>query len=489
MSQTWPKANRGDPLQIPADAWNSMLDAAEAHRRRELGSPAPRKPAPHGAVLVRNETGEPQARYSVLGIAGPLIDPSANLPEFQATVGIRGVTPAAAHAGRFVILLEPLPAGAIGRACIDGVCPVRVEIGDDDHGYAEPAPGLVGRLESAETGTARILWVQPAEDRVDGIGWGIVRIGGGGGGGGETAEQTLVVVSHHGDPDDTDNDRVNTHWGRPIYPVDHLRYCPGLPSAEIEFAAAQGRGWFHVGQVVLVFSVAGRYRAICTGFLGVVTGVAPTGGGDVGPGCIEVTPIDGDPAGWPATYSDFLAGLNGRLFFDGNHGRPNGIVEQVATFPGCGLEYGELVWVQYVGMPGRHWMAWNMLDITGPLDADDYGAYEPPNTDICMVPDPDLGKDPPEDDQLGTTQKTAEGLITDRKALSITIEPAGAGTVDKTPDEPCYIADAQVTIHATPAAGYEFDRWSGDIVSENATEVVVMNEDKSVTAHFVPDEE
>ena len=485
------KVYSGEPFGMSAVAYNAFVDAARAHTQQQqvFGSPRRSESPLQAQVLVRNDTGEPRDRYSVLGIAGPLIDPSDNLPEFQRILGVRGVTPASEHVGRFVILLEPLGAGSIGRACIDGVCPVEVEMAAETDGYADVTPGVVARLRSAETGAARLLWVQPVEERDNpAIAWTLIRIGGGGGGGGGTAELTLVVVSRHGDPDETDSDRINTHWGRPIYPLDHVRYCPGLPSAEIEFAAAQGRGWFHVGQVVPVFSVAGQYRAVCTGFLGVVTGVARVGGGDVGPGCVEVTPVDGDPAGWPATYNDYLTGTNGRLLFDGIDDRPNGVVQQVATFPGSMLEYGELVWCQYVGLPGRHWIAWNMLDITGPIGASDYGAYEPPDTDICQVPDPDLGQDPPNDDELGTTHQADEGLITEKKALSITIEPSGGGTVTRVPDLPCYVPQTSVQLHAVPNPGYVFVEWTGDLVSSDPDEEIVMDDDKDITATFALEE-
>jgi len=161
------KVHSGEPFGMSAAAYNAFVDAARAHAQQQHLFGPPRHPENplQGQVLVRNDTGEPCDRYSVLGIAGPLIDPVDNLPEFQRILGVRGVTPAAEHIGRFVILLEPLPAGSIGRACIDGVCPVEVEMAAETDGYADVTPGVVARLRSAESGAARLLWVQPVEER------------------------------------------------------------------------------------------------------------------------------------------------------------------------------------------------------------------------------------------------------------------------------------------------------------------------------------
>jgi len=72
----------------------------------------------------------------------------------------KGVTPAAGHAGRFAILLEPAPAGAIVRACMDGVCVVRVRVLNLNHAYAEAKAGEAAHLESAASGSVRLLWVE-----------------------------------------------------------------------------------------------------------------------------------------------------------------------------------------------------------------------------------------------------------------------------------------------------------------------------------------
>jgi hypothetical protein len=140
-----------------------------------------------------------RGRFDVLGITGPVLTPTENLDAFKSRVVLHGGVPQASHAGRFVVLAEPVAAGAIGRAFVDGVCPVRVEMDDESHGFADVAAGVTATLRSAASGTAQLLWVQPQEARDDpAIAWTIVRIGGGGGGGSSVAVMFAEVQSASG---------------------------------------------------------------------------------------------------------------------------------------------------------------------------------------------------------------------------------------------------------------------------------------------------
>jgi len=47
-----------------------------------------------------------------------------------------------------------------------------------------------------------------------------------------------------------------------------------------------------------------------------------------------------------------------------------------------------------------------------------------------------------------------------------------------------YTPDTNATIEAHPDQGYEFDYWSGDISGSSNPAIVLMNSDKTVTAHF-----
>jgi len=168
------KVRGGQQLKISAGQWNAMLDAARKAKGGQFatGAVGSDEVRQSGIVKVRNATGADVGRFGVLGIDSPIIAPAANLAEFKRQVAIEGVTPNTDyHRGRFVILLEPLAAGAIGRACISGVCAAQVTVADPDHRYADISDGVTTGLVSNATGGAQVLWKDP------GSYWGIVRLG------------------------------------------------------------------------------------------------------------------------------------------------------------------------------------------------------------------------------------------------------------------------------------------------------------------------
>jgi hypothetical protein len=172
------RARPGSELDIPATAWNACLDAAEAHRRnhnRNRGD-AIRQFRQADIVRVRNDSGQPVARFGVLGINGVIVTPTASLPEFQSQVAVRGTTPGATHAGRFVVCLEPLAANQVGRAWVAGVCSVRVDVAGDDHHFCDVIAGDRTKLKTWPDGAARILY---RESGGAGTKWCIVRLGDG----------------------------------------------------------------------------------------------------------------------------------------------------------------------------------------------------------------------------------------------------------------------------------------------------------------------
>ncbi len=166
---------RGQPLKIPADAWNAMVDAARAHMQQQLsrsGGPAGGGSRQTGTVLVRNASGADQGRFAALGIDTPIILPGDNAEEFKRQVAIKGVMPTADHVGKFMVLDEPLTSGGIGRAYIDGVCPASVNIVNEADRFADAAPES-STLRSGPTGAAEILWAEEGT----GVKWAIVRLG------------------------------------------------------------------------------------------------------------------------------------------------------------------------------------------------------------------------------------------------------------------------------------------------------------------------
>jgi hypothetical protein len=160
------KVRTGDPLRIPARAYNAFVDAAHLARRIDADTGA--GPALPGAqehlVLVRNESGADLPRFGILGIDRPIIEPGAegNTDEFKRRAALIGaaITTTDEFVGRFVVAREPIASGKIGWSVIRGVTPATVNVIDEDHSHADTYAGEQV-LRSGFTGAARILWKEP----------------------------------------------------------------------------------------------------------------------------------------------------------------------------------------------------------------------------------------------------------------------------------------------------------------------------------------
>jgi uncharacterized repeat protein (TIGR02543 family) len=71
------------------------------------------------------------------------------------------------------------------------------------------------------------------------------------------------------------------------------------------------------------------------------------------------------------------------------------------------------------------------------------------------------------------------------RTLSIIIEPAGIGTVTRSPNQTTYAHGSVVTLTATSGTA-TFSGWNGDANGSTATIDVTMNADKTITASFTP---
>lgn len=178
------KVQSGQPFSMPAATFNAFVDAAAAHQQgQDVASRYETDFRQASIISVKNETGSDQSRFACLGIDAPIILPSDDEAEFANRVAIRGTTPADDdHSdGRFVILLEPLAANAIGRAFAAGVCPAKLLVEDteaEEHNFADINDGTT-QLAAKPVGPATILW---KEDVTGGPGveaWAVIRLGGG----------------------------------------------------------------------------------------------------------------------------------------------------------------------------------------------------------------------------------------------------------------------------------------------------------------------
>lgn len=160
------KVQPGNKLRIEAKTFNSMIDAAKDFQSRGGG---PRQDIPSAArtrgmaIIIRNKTGADLGRLAVVGLGEPIFAPdnAAKLTTFAQAVGFDGDTPAAAHAGKFAVLIDPIEDDGLGHAIAAGITPASVNITSADHEYADIAVGQSGYLTSGATGPAKILYQQP----------------------------------------------------------------------------------------------------------------------------------------------------------------------------------------------------------------------------------------------------------------------------------------------------------------------------------------
>ncbi|MGD9692395.1 MAG: hypothetical protein AB7G17_13240 [Phycisphaerales bacterium] len=181
MADALTKVRPGQPLRIPAAAYNAFVDAAKATRgvRQDNARDAVREQT-RFLTPIKNSTGATIPRFGVLGVSAPLFDPVEAPEAFRRRVVLAGVTPSEEdHLGKFVIALEPIPVGAIGMACGAGLCAARIEFPEDDgreRRVADIADGVTAHLKAGDEGAATILWREPGT--AAGVKWAIVRLGG-----------------------------------------------------------------------------------------------------------------------------------------------------------------------------------------------------------------------------------------------------------------------------------------------------------------------
>jgi hypothetical protein len=177
MSDALRKVQAGQPLAIPASAYNAFIDAALDFRQRTAHIVQGAQPSfqQTGVILVRNDSGSDRARFEVLGLDVPVITPDVNEEAFRNRLALAGVLPAVdTHEGRYAVLSEPVAAGKIGRAVVDGVTVVKVTVADEaqEPRFAEMADGDATGLAAQASGSTAILW------RAGGTGpqWAVVRL-------------------------------------------------------------------------------------------------------------------------------------------------------------------------------------------------------------------------------------------------------------------------------------------------------------------------
>jgi hypothetical protein len=169
------KRQPGESLTIPAADWNAAMDAARDFRERQNRIAAHREPVDtdSGIVLVKNTSGSDVDRFGILGIDTILFTPAEHLQGFKNSPVLKGVTPAAAHVGKFVITAEPIGNNRVGRAHIQGVCPVKIDVVSGTPTAADIKVGSRTVLSALGSGAAQVLYVESGT----GEKWAVVRLG------------------------------------------------------------------------------------------------------------------------------------------------------------------------------------------------------------------------------------------------------------------------------------------------------------------------
>lgn len=174
MSADFRKVRPGQPLRITAKAWNRVLDSV-ATQPEFLGGGGAYGRTNH-VVQIKNTTGSTVPKWGVLAITGIANDPTAgaaSLVQFQEMPILEGSTPTTTTGGKFVVAVEPIAAGKFGRAAIDGVVQVKVEVDKDTDKFVT-CKASASEMKTGARGEGLILWKEAGTGTNK---WALVRIG------------------------------------------------------------------------------------------------------------------------------------------------------------------------------------------------------------------------------------------------------------------------------------------------------------------------
>jgi len=161
----------GEQIAIQADTWNSFIDAAQDFKNRtvNIGRDASAASMPSTTVItIKNKTGDDLKRFDVVGIVRPLFKKDeAGSVDLKNLLAFETVDPAnagSAGATGFVILLEDIQAGNVGKAAASGICYARLLTVLGSVSHARPSSDHGYKLvESSHGGPFRVLWHDDVE--------------------------------------------------------------------------------------------------------------------------------------------------------------------------------------------------------------------------------------------------------------------------------------------------------------------------------------
>ena len=171
------KVRTGEPLRIPAAAYNAFIDAAIANRASERNTFADpgRGPTQRGIVLVRNDSPDDLPAHHALAITGVLVEPGEDDQERT----FQGRTPLTAEVATedspplsFVVAVKPIRAGEIGRCVLHGVTAARITVQNEADETCE-LKAEETLLATTPLGGVPILWKEEGTGEV----WAVIELG------------------------------------------------------------------------------------------------------------------------------------------------------------------------------------------------------------------------------------------------------------------------------------------------------------------------
>jgi len=218
------KVRTGDPLKIPADAYNAFVDSAIAHQANQRNTVAYAHHEQHqrGVVLVRNDAGISLPAHHALAITGVLIEPDANDHErtFQSRTPITGnIANNASNPLAFVVTQQQIEPGKLGLCVITGTSPALVHVLNPSDTTCELRAGETA-LVSSPIGGAPILWKEPGT----GERWAVIELG-------RPSLGRITAILGASQPIPTEANRWRYQWTQAQIDGDpgsetYLRYIP-----------------------------------------------------------------------------------------------------------------------------------------------------------------------------------------------------------------------------------------------------------------------
>ncbi len=222
------KVRAGDPLRVPAGAYNAFVETAVDLRRRQGG----RAPMPGslvdsmgrgmGVLLVRNDSDEEIEPYQALAITGVLVEPGEDDQErtFQSRTPLTGeIASGDSPLWSFALAMQPIQPGQLGPCVLTGVTPARVLVRDELDTTCELAPGEAV-LASSPMGGVPMLW----KEEGTGEKWAVIEMG-------RPASGRVAAILGHAQPIPTERNRWRYPWKEARIDGDpenesYLRYVP-----------------------------------------------------------------------------------------------------------------------------------------------------------------------------------------------------------------------------------------------------------------------